>query len=192
MQEDNVRGSLGVRFVVHAVIGGEGDGGACGEQAPNGLVDADVEIGGFARPWGVFVLDVIREREVHQVGMLALQDPDAGLQHEEGEVGGIFSGQGFADVVQAIRESVGGGLALVRFFGRERDAILEAGGEHLRELVLGGDGHDSRAVLGKLRQNAIGAQDDMANLHPLYSGPPTYGHAIREVVSWYMTVNGSP
>jgi hypothetical protein len=45
---------------------------------------------------------------VMEVGMFALQNPDAGLEHECREVAGIFTRQWPAHVLQAIPEPVDG------------------------------------------------------------------------------------
>jgi hypothetical protein len=108
------------------------------------------------------VLDVVGERQVHEVAPLALEQPDAGLEHEQRQLHRIHVGQRHADEIEDVLDAVLGERALVRPFGGEAHVAprqIEVLGELLAQLVLGGDRHDFGAGFGEPGEDRVPAQE---------------------------------
>ena len=72
LQEDHVGRAVGLRLVVHAVIGDDADHGSGRHQARDPVIDGAVEGVGLGRARSMRVLDEIGQRQIEQRRRLAL------------------------------------------------------------------------------------------------------------------------
>ena len=88
------------------MVGGDADDGPKRRQPAERIVQLRVEIVDLRRAGGVLVLDVIGQRQVHQLGTVPLQQFDAGFQHKEGKLGRVDIGQRPAYQVEHLLDTV--------------------------------------------------------------------------------------
>ena len=173
LQPDDVRLAGGIGLVVHPVIGGERDHRAQRLEPPEALVELLVEASRLALGRRVLVLDEIGERQVHEVAALALEQLDAGFEHEQRQLHRVHVGQRHADQLEDVLDAVLGERAPVRALrGKAHVAPgqIEILAQLLAQLVLGGDGDDLGAGGGEPGQDRVPAQELGAGHHHRLAG----------------------
>ena len=161
LNEDNVGLAFWQGLVVHAVISGECEHGTGLHQSPEAGVDLREELGRKGRARRVLVLDVVGQRQEHQVGAIALQQSNAGFEHEQREVHRVHPGLGHAHQRQYRLDAVFGHRARIGFLGGKADIApgkVQPLAQLQAQLVLGGDGDDAAACVGELGQQRGAAQ----------------------------------
>jgi hypothetical protein len=114
------------RLVVHAVVGGQRHRGAEIGEAAEGVVDAAVELVGHRVAGRVLVLDVVGQRQEHQLGP-ARSAAHAGFQHEQRQLHRVHVGLRHAHQLEHVLDAVVGQRAAVGELGREADVAARAG-----------------------------------------------------------------
>ena len=84
----------------------QSDGCAERSHASQRAIDSPIELVSFLRTGGILVLNVVGEREIHQIRLFPLEDLDAGFQHEQRKIRRVFIGKGLADVGEAIVDAI--------------------------------------------------------------------------------------
>src|SRR5690606_1805297 len=170
LRVDHVGFAVGVGLAVHAVVGGDHQHRAQFVDPPEVAVQHGVEVVGDRGAGGVLVLDVVGQRDVGEVGAVALQDLGAGGHRELAQPGAVHLGQVHADQVQDVLDAVvgeGGGVGLLR--GEAHAAAAQAPAEQAAQLVLGGDHRDRAAGLGEGGEQGGGAQQPRVVHHHLFA-----------------------
>ena len=84
-----MRTPIGERLVVHAMIGGDGDDAAEFDQLRETPVERMVKFQRFRLVRRVAMLHIVGQREIQQFGPALLHKANAGVEHEQREVGRI-------------------------------------------------------------------------------------------------------
>src|SRR5690606_24817148 len=158
LRVDHVGFAVGVGLAVHAVVGGDHQHRAQFVDPPEVAVQHGVEVVGDRGAGGVLVLDVVGQRDVGEVGAVALQDLGAGGHRELAQPGAVHLGQVHADQVQDVLDAVvgeGGGVGLLR--GEAHAAAAQAPAEQAAPLVLDVVGQRDVGEVGAVALQDLGA-----------------------------------
>ena len=137
-QVDDLRRAVGVGLGIHAVVGRDSQHRAGAVERVEVAVEHRVEGRRRRRAGGMLVLDVIGERQVHDVGPLALEQLEPGRQHVFRELRAVDRRHWHGDQVGGALDAVLALRCLVGLLGREADAGHPVA-EQSTKLVLGGD-----------------------------------------------------
>ena len=174
LKPDHVGRAVGLGFVVHAMVRREGDDGAERGQAAEPLIQILIEGVRLALARRVFVLDEIGKGEIHDVGLARLfHEPDAGVEHEQGQIGRVHIRQGPPDEIEHVLDAVLFRGAPVGVLGREADGAasdVHSLSQLPAQLVLGGDGDDLRSGHGKSFEDGARAHKLRVGHHHLFAG----------------------
>ena len=170
---EDMRAAVRQRLIVHAVIGGQRDNAAEFGEAGEALVERLMKGERLGLVGGVAVLHVIRQRQIEELCPALLDEADAGIEHEQRQVGRIHIGLRPADQRLDRRDTVLLFRAAIRLFGREADAIVadrQTAAEHPAQLVFGGDRGHRHPGLRHQREERVAAQHRRIVHHDLGSG----------------------
>ena len=157
LQEHDVGTAERVGLRIHSVIGGQYDGGAEHIEPAQACVENPRECVGGRGSRRVLVLHIIGRRQIHDVRPLALEQRDAGVEHEFRQRGAVHRRQRHPRQSQRVRDAVFRERHLIGFFRRKADA-LEPVTQQRSQLVLRRDDRDFGAGIGKRRKDRTGAQ----------------------------------
>ena len=82
LEKDDVGCAVGQRLVVHPMVGDEPDDGAERDKSSHLVVDRAVKGVGLGIARRMRMLDIIRQRQIEQIGVPALEQRDPGIEHE--------------------------------------------------------------------------------------------------------------
>ena len=156
LQVDHVRRTIRQMLIVHAVVGGGDDDSTRLVESGQITVDHGVEVIGDLGAGTGLVLDVVRGRQVHQIGAEALHQLHTGREHELRQSGRIHIRHRQADEVHDAVDAVRFLGSFVGTLGREGDgaarAVVETVRQQQAQLILGGDhGHLGPGVVELLQ-----------------------------------------
>jgi hypothetical protein len=179
LQVDHVGPAVRAVLGVHAVIGGEHDGGAQGIEPRQIAVHHGVEIIRRRRARRGLVLDIVGGGQIHQIRPLLLHEFDPGEEHEFRQLRTVHGGNRHADALHHVFDAIVGQRDLVGLFGREADA-LHLVTEQPAQLVLRRDHRHFRAGTGKGRENRTRAQIARIVHHDFFAAL-----GIEEIIAAY-------
>ena len=119
LQINNVGLAVGQVLGVHAVVGGQRQGGAQGVELLEVAVHHGVEVIGRGRSRRVLMLDVIRGRQIHDVGAPGFQQLDPGGEDKLAQIGRIDLRHRKADELIGTLDAVFGFRGPVRLLRRK-------------------------------------------------------------------------
>ncbi len=171
--EDHVGCAIRLCHIVHTVIGGCADEAAEFHQPPKPGIDRAVEVVRFRLRWRVPMLHVVREGEIEQAGAALLQQPNADIEHEKREIGGILIGLPAAHEAREIIDPMRlcpCGIRVLRRDGDTHGPDRQAFRECAPELVLRGDDCRGHPGLGHAREDGGRPQLLVARHHDGLAG----------------------
>ena len=117
LQVDHVGPAIGAVLRVHAMIGGEHDGGSKLVEPRKIAVQHRVELVGHLCAGRSLVLNVVRRREIHEVGALALHQLDSRDKDEFRQCRAVHRGEWHPDPVEHVFYAVFRESDLIGFLG---------------------------------------------------------------------------
>ncbi len=148
---DDLGRAVGSGHIAHAMVGDDAEARAERQEARKTTIDLAHEVERLRRVRRMLVLHVVRQRQIHQVGLARFEEPDACVEHEQREIGRVLVRRPAPDEATHIGDAVLRLRHLVRLLGRKSDAF-EILRERLAQLVFGRDGSHGRARLRERRQ----------------------------------------
>ncbi len=173
LQVDDLGRAVGLRLIVHAVVGSHADDRAQFGKTADLLVDAAVELVRHRVAGRVLVLDVVGQRKEQHVGFVSFQQLDAGFENEQRKVHRVHVGLRHADQIEYVLDAVLGQGAAVGELGRKADVAarqVEVLAQLLPQLVLGGNRYHLGPGVGEDGQNRLAAQQFRAGHHHRLAG----------------------